>query len=158
MSEQITYRVVISKGERAMQITVEPNVFFKAFVGKKIDEAIDGGLIGYPGYEFTVKGGSDLAGFPMRKDVQGGIKKRILAGKASVGIRRHRIRKGDRIRVLVRGNTITDQIVQVNCVVTKEGKVQLFVEKKEEGGATPAGEAKAEDAGKKKDKKKKEKK
>ncbi|HME53506.1 MAG TPA: S6e family ribosomal protein [Candidatus Lokiarchaeia archaeon] len=156
MSEQITYRLNISKAEKSMQITVEPNVFFKALVGKKIDETVDGGLIGYPGYEFQVKGGSDYAGFPMRKDVQGGIKKRILAGKASVGIRRHRIRAGDRIRVLVRGNTITDQIVQVNMIVVKEGKVQLFVEKKaegEEGGEESEAPAKKAAAGDKKKKK-----
>lgn len=132
MSEQITYRVVVSKGPRSMQLTVEPDVFFKAVVGKKIDEAIDGALLGYPGYEFQVKGGSDLAGFPMRKDVQGGMKKYILTKTRGVGFSNKKVREGDKRRVLVRGNTITDQIVQVNTTVTKEGKVQLFVESTEE--------------------------
>jgi small subunit ribosomal protein S6e len=152
-SEAITYRVVISQKERSMQITIEPAAFIKSFMGKKIGETIDGALIGYPGYEFEITGGSDLAGFPMRKDVAGGIKKRILVSKPCTGVRTKSIKKGDRIRILVRGNTITDQIVQVNCVVIKEGKVQLFVEKKE-GDAAPA----ADGAEKPKDEKKKKKK
>jgi small subunit ribosomal protein S6e len=151
-SEAITYRVVISQKDRAMQITVEPTNFVKAFIGKKIGETVDGGLIGYPGYEFSITGGSDLAGFPMRKDVQGGVKKRILVGKASTGLKAKRINEGDRIRILVRGNTITDQIVQVNCIVTKEGKVQLFVAKEGEAAAPADGEKPKAD---KKDKKKK---
>jgi small subunit ribosomal protein S6e len=153
-SEAITYRVVISQKDRAMQITVEPTNFIKSFIGKKIGETIDGALIGYPGYEFEITGGSDLAGFPMRKDVAGGIKKRILVGKACTGVRRKSIKKGDRIRILVRGNTITDQIVQVNCVVVKEGKVQLFVEKKE-GDAVAAPAAEGAEAPKDEKKKKK---
>ncbi len=131
MSEQITYRVVVSKGNKSMQLTIEPDAFMKALVGKKIGDTVDGGLIGYPGYEFTVRGGSDVAGFPMRKDVTGGVKRYILAGKPGVGVSTTRIRKGDRKRIMVRGNTITDQIVQVNMKVTKEGKVQLFVDKQE---------------------------
>ncbi|NMC07869.1 MAG: 30S ribosomal protein S6e [Candidatus Lokiarchaeota archaeon] len=150
----MTYRVVISQKDRAMQITVEPNNFLKAFLGKKIGDTIDGGLIGYPGYEFIITGGSDVAGFPMRKDVAGGIKKRILVSKPCTGVRGKRIKKGDRIRILVRGNTITDQIVQVNCVVTKEGKVQLFIDKKEgDADAAPAEGAEAAKDDKKKKKK-----
>ncbi len=153
-SEAITYRVVISQKDRAMQITVEPGNFIKAFMGKKIGETVDGGLIGYPGYEFEIRGGSDIAGFPMRKDVQGGIKKRILVGKASTGLKAKRINEGDRIRILVRGNTITDQIVQVNCIVIKEGKVQLFVAKEGEAAA-PAADGEKPKADKKDKKKKK---
>ncbi|MHA1794093.1 MAG: S6e family ribosomal protein [Promethearchaeota archaeon] len=128
MSEGITYRIVISKDNKSMQITVEPDVFFKSLIGKKIGDELDGGLFGYPGYIFEIRGGSDLAGFPMRKDVQGGVKKRIFVSGPGTGIKNKSIRKGDRIRKLVRGNTITDQIVQINTIVKKEGKVQLFVE------------------------------
>ncbi len=151
-SEAITYRVVISQKDRAMQITVEPANFMKAFIGKKIGETVDGNLIGYPGYEFEIRGGSDIAGFPMRKDVQGGIKKRVLVGKVSTGLKGKRLNEGDRFRILVRGNTITDQIVQTNCIVIKEGKVQLFVAKE---GEAPAGGAEAPKADKKDKKKKK---
>jgi small subunit ribosomal protein S6e len=136
-----------------MQITVQPDVFMRALVGKRIGDTIDGALIGYPGYEFELRGGSDVAGFPMRKAVAGGVKKRILVKHPGPGIRNARIRKGDQIRILVRGNTVTDQIVQVNVVVTKEGKVQLFVEKKE-GEEGEEGEEK-KPAAKKDDKKKK---
>ncbi|MBD3188983.1 hypothetical protein GF325_19305 [Candidatus Bathyarchaeota archaeon] len=132
MSEGITYRIVISKNERSMQIAVEPDVFIKAFVNKRINDEVDGALIGYPGYLFEIRGGSDIAGFPMRRDVHGGVKKRILATRPGVGVRNQSIRHGDKLRKMVRGNTITDQIVQVNCIVKKEGKVQLFVEPDED--------------------------
>lgn len=128
----VTYRIVVSKENRSTQFTVEYDKFAKAFIGKRIGDDIDGALIGYPGYMFSVTGGSDLAGFPMRRDVHGGVKKRILASKPGVGVKNQMIRKGDRMRRLVRGNTITDQIVQVNCIILKEGKVQLFVDAEED--------------------------
>ncbi|MHA1368838.1 MAG: S6e family ribosomal protein [Promethearchaeota archaeon] len=132
MSEGITYRINVSKGPISMQFTVEPEIFMKVLVGKKIGDEIDGAFFGYPGYVFEIRGGSDIAGFPMRRDVHGGVKKRIYVRKPGVGVRKNRLRKGDRIRVLVRGNTITDQIVQVNCTIVKEGKVKLFVDNKDD--------------------------
>ncbi|MFX0101291.1 MAG: S6e family ribosomal protein [Candidatus Hodarchaeota archaeon] len=132
MSDQgVTYRIVVSKENKSTQFTVEYDKFSKAFIGKRIGDDIDGALIGYPGYTFSITGGSDLAGFPMRRDVHGGVKKRILASRPGVGVRNPSIRSGDRLRKLVRGNTVTDQIVQVNCIILKEGKVQLFVEEED---------------------------
>ncbi|MEX2680943.1 MAG: S6e family ribosomal protein [Candidatus Sigynarchaeota archaeon] len=148
-TEAITYRVNISSKNRNVQITIEPQKFMNAFLGKKIGDTVNGGLFGYEGYEFTITGGCDTAGFPMRKDVQGGVKKRILVGKPSTGIKAKRFNEGDRIRILVRGNTVTDQIVMVNCVVSKEGKVKLFVPK-EGDAAAPAAEGDEKDKGKKK--------
>ena len=43
-----------------------PDAEAKVLVGKKIKDHIKGELIGFPGYEFELTGGSDYCGFPMR--------------------------------------------------------------------------------------------
>ena len=53
----------------------------KPFIGKRIGIVIKGELIGFPGYEFEVTGGSDYCGFPMRRDVQGIARKKVLTIK-----------------------------------------------------------------------------
>ena len=63
-------------------------------------------------------GGSDKCGFPMRRDVQGTSRKRILAVKG-VGIK-HKSR-GIKQRKTVCGNTIHADIIQVNLKVLKQG-------------------------------------
>jgi small subunit ribosomal protein S6e len=109
-------------------------------VGKKIGEKIAGDDIGLAGYEFELTGGSDYCGFPMRKDVRGPGRKRILA-VSGVGLKKKR--KGMRQRKTVRGNTVSDKITQINLKVLKEGKEKLGAPKAE---AKPAeGEAKAEE-------------
>lgn len=92
------------------------------FYGKTIGEEIDGDLLGLSGYTFKITGGSDDSGFPMRKDVSGYNKKKILIG-SGVGIRK--IRRGVRNRKTVRGNTISNEISQVNISVIKEGPTAL---------------------------------
>ena len=110
----------------------------KAFVGMKIGEKIKGETIGLTGYEFSITGGSNKAGFPMRKDVKGTGRKKILA-TGGVGIRKN-LKRGERIRKSVCGNTIDAQISQINLKVEKFGKESL-------GGETeaPAEEAKPEE-------------
>ncbi len=53
----------------------------EVFLGKQIGEKIKGDLFGMNGYEFEITGGSDSSGFPMRKDVEGQGRKRILVIK-----------------------------------------------------------------------------
>jgi len=92
------------------------------FYGKTIGEEFDGDLIGLSGYTFKITGGSDDSGFPMRRDVSGYNKKKILIG-SGVGIRK--IRRGVRNRKTVRGNTISEEISQINVSVIKEGPTPL---------------------------------
>lgn len=99
-----------------------------AFFGKKLGETIQGELLGMPGYEFEFAGGSDNAGFPMRKDVPGVGHKKILTVK-SVGVKNVN-RAGMRIRKTVTGNTIDYRTAQLNLKVLKYGAEPL--EKKEE--------------------------
>ena len=48
------------------------------FYDKKIGDIVNGEVIDLPGYELEIRGGSDSSGFPMRKDVDGTARKRIL--------------------------------------------------------------------------------
>ncbi len=86
----------------------------KKFIGLKIGDRIDGRIIGLKGVMLEIRGGSDLAGFPMRIDISGSIKKYVLLSKGP-GFRAKE--EGERRRKLVRGNTISDDIVQINAVV-----------------------------------------
>lgn len=95
----------------------------KALIGLKIGDNVAGDSIGLPGFEFQVTGGSDYCGFPMRKDIRGVGRKKILA-VSGVGFRR--FEKGIRQRKTVCGNTIHERIAQVNLKIVKEGKENLF--------------------------------
>ncbi len=103
----------------------------ETLMGKKITDKISGKTLGYDGYEFEITGGSDFAGFPMRKDVRGSARKRVLLTKG-VGMRTNR--KGLRLRKNVAGNTVYEQTAQVNLRVVKAGK----------GPLTPVAEEKKE--------------
>lgn len=92
------------------------------FYGKMIGEEFDGDLIGLGSYTFKITGGSDNSGFPMRNDVSGYNKKKILI-ESGVGIRK--VPKGIRNRKTVRGNTISEDISQINVIVVKEGSQPL---------------------------------
>ncbi len=105
-----TYKVELDAGKSA------------ALAGKKIGEELEGDLIGVPGYIFEIKGGSDNSGFPMRKDVRGAGKKVVFIG-GGPGIRK--AKKGLRRRKTVRGNTISEEISQVNVIVKKAGAQPL---------------------------------
>ncbi|MEM4590025.1 MAG: 30S ribosomal protein S6e [Candidatus Micrarchaeia archaeon] len=126
-------KIVISYKENSYQTEIpkEKEVYL---YGIKIGDQIDGSLIGAPGYTLKLRGGSDKDGFPMKADLLGGGRKSILL---SPGVGFPKGKKGERIRRLVRGNTVTESIAQLNFVVVKEGPTpldQLFPrkEKKEE--------------------------
>lgn len=100
------------------------------FYGKKIGESFNGELIDLQGYQFIITGGSDKSGFPMRSEIKGRRRHRIMLTKG-IGMKNNR--KGLRKKKSVRGHTISEDIAQVNAKITKHGKVKLEeVFKKEE--------------------------
>jgi small subunit ribosomal protein S6e len=86
----------------------------QSLVGLKIGDEVDGSLVGLSS-KIKITGGSDRAGFPMRPDVTGGVKKYVLLTKG-VGFRKG-ASEGKKKRKLVRGNTITEEIYQLNAVM-----------------------------------------
>jgi len=143
----LSFRVVVSdpKTGRAVQIVVKGDSA-KRLLGKKIGDVFRGSILApedieiakkrerggeeEPGEEkkkafqelvsrlseltLKITGGSDDSGFPMRPDLPGGAKRRLLlSGPPGY----HPPEKGMRKRVTVRGNTITEDIVQINTVI-----------------------------------------
>jgi small subunit ribosomal protein S6e len=92
-------------------------------IGKKIGDIVNGTIVELPpDYELKICGGSDKDGVPMRKDIPGNIRKKILlAGGAGYKPRE----KGLRRKKAVRGNTIGRDIIQINMKVEKHGKIPL---------------------------------
>ena len=98
--------------------------------GKKIGDKVPGDFFGLDGYELEITGGSDMAGFPMRKDIEGMGRKKPLA-VSGIGFKSGN--KSDKIRKTVVGNTVGARISQVNFKVVKEGSKKLEeIFKKEE--------------------------
>ena len=111
----MAFKVVVSQKEVTHQIEVEDG---KALNGLVIGDEFDGGIVGLDGYTLKVTGGADKNGFTMKKDVQGTRRiKSLLSG----GIGYHPKSDGVKRRKTVRGNTIADDIVQVNTVVVSAG-------------------------------------
>jgi small subunit ribosomal protein S6e len=113
----------------------------EAFLKHKVGDKISGDAIGFAGYEFEITGGSDFCGFPMRRDVRGTARKKVLI-VSGVGLR-HNV-PGRKIRKTVAGNTVYSKTAQINLKVLKQG-AQPLIEAKEapaEGEEKPAEEKK----------------
>jgi len=132
-SEKRIYKLNISGGTsgpgKALSKLIEIDEKKFRFEGMKIGDTIKGGLVGFPNYEFQITGGSDSSGFPMRKDVHGPVKKKILVSKRGIGYKPKR--KGQKKRKTVRGNEITYDMTLINLLVIKYGEVELFKTKEE---------------------------
>ncbi|MDP9197229.1 MAG: 30S ribosomal protein S6e [Thermoproteota archaeon] len=83
-------------------------------LGSRIGDFVDSSILGIPNGKFQVTGGSDKSGTPMRKDVHGGVKKYVLLSRGS-GMRSKL--EGIRKRKLIRGNIVTEEIYQLNCLL-----------------------------------------
>ncbi|NOJ28395.1 MAG: 30S ribosomal protein S6e, partial [Nitrososphaera sp.] len=84
-------------------------------VGSRLGAIMDSSMIGIAGGKFKITGGSDKSGTPMRSDVHGGVKKYVLLYEG-VGARNL---EGGRIRKLLRGNMVTEEIYQLNIRLTE---------------------------------------
>ena len=79
-------------------------------------------IIGLEGYKLKITGGSDKNGFPMKRTIPGARRVRSLV---SGGVGYKPARKGERRRKTFRGNTVSDDIVQINTVVIEKGEKPL---------------------------------
>lgn len=135
----VEFKVVISDPSNGLTVQKEvKEPASKAFLGLKIGDSIKGEVMDLQGYEFMVSGGSDFCGFPMRKDVVGVGRKKILAYEGT-GVRRQE--KGMLQRKTVCGNTIHAKIIQVNLKATKIGAADIFADAKKKAEATKADRA-----------------
>jgi small subunit ribosomal protein S6e len=112
------FKIVISdpKARKAYQKEVDQGA--SGLIGKKIGDKLSGNHLGLSGYELEVTGGSDKEGFPMRRDMEGPGRKKILL---SHGPGFHPKSRGRRKRKSIRGNSISPAISQVNAKVVTYG-------------------------------------
>ena len=88
-------------------------------IGRKLGEIIDGAAVKMSGYKLQITGGSDKDGFPMRPNIHGGVR---VGAILSEGVGFHSSEKGERKRKTLRGNVITDAIVQINMKIIEKPK------------------------------------
>ena len=105
-----------------------------SLVNRKLGEKVAGDSLGLAGYEFEITGGSDNAGFPMRRGIHGILRKKIFTGKG-VGFRsRNRWKYKDnslRRKKTVMGSKISNTVSLVNLKVLKAGAESLEPKKEE---------------------------
>ena len=124
----MTLKVVVSDPTSGKSVQKEiTDDSSKNLMGLKLNDKIKGETVGLQGYELELTGGSDNCGFPMRKDVEGTGRKKILSYQG-VGIKKQR--KGMLQRKTVCGNTVHSDIAQINVKVTKQGNQNIFETKK----------------------------
>ena len=100
-------------------------------LGTRIGGVVDSSVIGIAGGKIKITGGSDKAGTPMRSDVHGGVKKYVLL---STGVGN---RSEARLRKLVRGNLVTEEIYQLNCLLVEGTLPEKSAEAAPEAAAEP---------------------
>ena len=132
----VEFKAIISnpKDGKTFQ-TIVTGHHANSLIGKQIGDEFDGIFVSLPGYKLILTGGSDKDGVPMRKDLPGPRRKKILISQ-SIGF--HPTRHGMRRRKTMRGNTISPDISQINMKITHFGPKKLadlipkLIEKKEE--------------------------
>jgi len=97
-------------------------------LGLQLGNETDASIVGLNG-KLKLTGGSDKSGVPMRNDIHGAARKYILLSKG-VGLQDAEV--GQRVRKLMRGNTISEEIYQINCRYDGEIPVEAPVEAAEE--------------------------
>ena len=97
-------------------------------LGLQLGNETDASIVGLSG-KLKLTGGSDKSGVPMRNDVHGSARKKVLLSK---GVGLQDAETGQRKRKLMRGNTVSEEIYQVNCKFDGELPVEAPVEESTE--------------------------
>ena len=79
----VEFKVVVNdiKNGKSHQVVVTGH-HANSLIGKKIGDEVDGIFVQLPGYKLTLTGGTDKNGFPMRKDLPGMSRRRLLLSKS----------------------------------------------------------------------------
>ncbi|MCV0393616.1 MAG: 30S ribosomal protein S6e [Nitrosopumilus sp.] len=97
-------------------------------LGLELGKETDASIVGLNG-KLKLTGGSDKSGVPMRNDIHGSARKYVLLSKG-VGLQDAEI--GQRVRKLMRGNTVSEEIYQINCKFDGELPVEAPVDETSE--------------------------
>ena len=113
------FKVIVSDPDGTSQSIELEETQAVPLIGRKLGEVIDGAAVKLSGYKLKITGGSDKDGFPMRPNIHGGVR---VGAILSEGVGFHSSQKGERKRKTLRGNVITDAIVQINMKVIEKPK------------------------------------
>ena len=126
-SRMAKFKIIISDPETGeARFTEVEGARAVPLIGKKLGETVDGSVVGTPGHKLQITGGSDKDGFPIRPNVHGGARVNVIL---SEGVGFHSHRKGERRRKTLRGNVITEDIVQINMKIVEKPKKAKGVKK-----------------------------
>ena len=133
----VEFKVVVNDTKNGKSYNIQVSGHHaNSLIGKKINDEVDGIFVSLPGYKLQITGGTDKDGFPMRKDLPGTTRRRLLL---SEGLGFKPKESGKRKKKTVRGNTINQDIVQINMKVIKHSSKPIEaiisvekIEKKEE--------------------------
>ncbi|MDT7860776.1 MAG: 30S ribosomal protein S6e [Saccharolobus sp.] len=107
--EALAYRT------KALQISIDQNKA-SSLIGLKIGDTVEASsFLGLP-VKLKITGGTDNSGFPMRFDVSGPAKRRILVSGPPGFYPKE---DGERRRKTIRGNMISQDIVQINTIIVR---------------------------------------
>ncbi len=112
------FKVIVSDPQAGTSKVIEVEEARAApFIGRKIGETMDGAIVDMPATKIQILGGSDKDGVPMRPNVHGGVRRKVVL---SGGVGFNAKKDGERKRKAVRGNIITDEIVQINMKIVDQ--------------------------------------
>ncbi len=114
------FKVIVSDPEAGTSKVVElEEARAVPFIGRKIGETVEGAVVDLPTHKLQITGGSDKDGVPIRASVHGGVRRNVVLSGGTGFNPQH---KGERRRKTVRGNVITDDIVQINTKIVEKPK------------------------------------
>jgi small subunit ribosomal protein S6e len=111
-------KIILSDPETGKSYSIELETENAKIVGTRIGKTVDAASIGLSGYKIQITGGSDKDGFPMRIDLPGRGRKKVLLSDGPCYKPKS---KGIKRRKTVRGNVLTKDIVQINAKIVKKG-------------------------------------
>ena len=109
-------KIIISENGKSKTIELKSPDTDK-LIGLKIGDTFNGELVGLAGKKLKITGGSDKDGFPMVDYLEGTRRYKLLLSEGP-GFKPKR--NGERRRKSVRGNTIDEDIAQLNVMVLGE--------------------------------------
>ena len=128
MKQLANLKLTISdiKGKSVSKELKESDV--NPLLGLQLGSEADASIVGLTG-KLKLTGGSDKSGVPMRTDVHGAARKRVLLVK---GVGLQDVEYGQRKRKLMRGNIVSEEIYQLNCKFDGELPIEAPTEEKTE--------------------------
>ena len=128
----MSFKICINEPKTRKSYQIEKEA--PSLIGLKVGSKFDGGMVGLDGFTLQMTGGSDKCGFPMRPEIPGTARKKILLRKGIgfSGIKKTKKGKkkikGMRKRKFVCGNQVSSDIVQINCKILEgDGDIALIV-------------------------------